>query len=97
MRDYIHGIQNGIHVFDLFKTEAKLEEVKAILTALAENGKEILIVGTKVQARDLVKELAIATNHHYVIDKWVPGLLTNFATLKKRIATFNKIEKDIET
>jgi small subunit ribosomal protein S2 len=97
MRDYIFGIQNGIHVFDLYKTVVKLEEVKELLGKLADNGKEVLIVGTKVQARDLVKELAISTNHHFVIDKWVPGLLTNFATLKKRIATFNKLEKDLET
>ncbi|EKE28209.1 MAG: ribosomal protein S2 [uncultured bacterium (gcode 4)] len=97
MRDYIHGIQNGIHVFDLYKTCAKLEEVRAILANLAENGKEVLIVGTKVQARDLVKELAISTNHHFVIDKWVPGLLTNFSTLKRRIFTYNKLEKDAET
>lgn len=97
MRDYIFWIQNGIHVFDLFKTASKLEEVKEILTKLAESGKEILFVGTKIQARDLVKELAISTNHHFVIDKWVPGLLTNFTTLKKRIATYNKLEKDLET
>lgn len=97
MRDYIYGVQNWIHVFDLYKTAKKLEEMKDILAKLAENGKEILFVGTKVQARDLVKELAISTGHHYVIDKWVPGLLTNFATLKKRIATYNKLEKDLET
>lgn len=97
MRDYIFWTQNGIHVFDLYKTAIKLEEVKAILTKLAETWKEILIVWTKLQARDLVKELAISTNHHFVIDKWVPGLLTNFTTLKKRIATYNKLEKDAES
>lgn len=97
MRDYIYGVQNGIHVFDLYKTEKKLEELKETLTKLSETWKEILIVGTKLQARGLVKELAISTGHHYVNDKWVPGLLTNFSTLKKRITTYNKLEKDLET
>lgn len=97
MRDYIFGIQNWIHVFDLFKTIKKLEEVKEILKNAAENGKEILFVWTKVQSRDLVKEIATSTGHHFVVDKWVPGLLTNFSTLKKRIATYNKLEKDLET
>ncbi|MDD2487649.1 MAG: 30S ribosomal protein S2 [Candidatus Gracilibacteria bacterium] len=97
MKNYIHGVQNGIHVFDLYKTVDKLEEVKAILKDYSEKGKEILFVGTKIQSRDLVKALAIETGHHYVIDKWVPGLLTNFSTLKKRITTFNKLEKDLET
>ena len=97
MRDYIFGTQNGIHVFDLFKTADKLEEVKSFLQELTAKGKEILFVGTKVQAQDVVKTLAIETGHHFVINKWVPGLLTNFTTLKKRIATYNKLEKDLET
>jgi len=97
MRDYIYGVQNWIHVFDLFKTAKKLEEMKETLAKLAENGKEILFVGTKLQARDLIKDLATSTGHHYVIDKWVPWLMTNFTTLKKRIATYNKLEKDLET
>lgn len=97
MRDYIYWVQNWIHVFDLYKTEKKLEEMKEILSKLSEAGKEIIFVWTKLQARDLVKELAISTGHHYVIDKWVPGLLTNYSTLKKRITTYNKLEKDLET
>lgn len=97
MRDYIYGIQNWIHIFDLYKTVDKLDDIKAILKDYSEKWKEILFVWTKIQSRDLVKALAIETWHHYVIDKWVPGLLTNFSTLKKRIATFNKLEKDLES
>lgn len=97
MRQYIHGVQNNVHVFDLYKTISKLEEVKEILKNLSQNGKEILIVWTKLQARDLVRELATETNHHFVVDKWVPGLLTNFTTLKKRIFAYNKLEKDLES
>lgn len=96
MRDYIFGTQNGIHVFDLFKTADKLEELKTLLGELAAKGKEILFVGTKVQAQEIIKNLATETGHHYVTNKWVPGLLTNFATLKRRIATYNKLEKDLE-
>lgn len=97
MRDYIYGVQNWIHVFDLYKTKDKLENLKEIFTKLSEAWKEILIVGTKIQARDLVKKLAEDSNQYYVIDKWIPGLLTNFSTLKKRIATYAKLEKDLET
>jgi small subunit ribosomal protein S2 len=92
MRDYIYGVQNGVHVFDLYKTAAKLEEVKAILEDLSSKGKSILFVGTKIQSKDLVEALATATGQYYVNSKWVPGLLTNFATIKKRIGYYNELE-----
>lgn len=95
MRDYVFGVQNHTHVFDLSKTATRLEAVKAALADLSSKGKSVLIVGTKLQARDLVRELATATNCYYIDSKWVPGLLTNFPTIKRRIATFNKIEKDL--
>jgi small subunit ribosomal protein S2 len=97
MRDYIFTIQNNIHVFDLYKTADKLEAVKALVADLSTKGKEILFVGTKVQAQDIIRTLALETGHHYVNSKWVPGLLTNFTTLKRRIATYVKLEKDLET
>ena len=93
MRNYIFGVQNGVHVFDLSITEAKLEAMKAALKDLSSKGKSVLIVGTKMQARELVAEVAKETNNYYVDSKWVPGLLTNFPTIKKRIATYNQIEK----
>lgn len=95
MRDYVYGVQNGIHVFDLFKTVEKLEEFKAALEKIAKEGKEILFVGTKIQTQNLVKELATSSGHHYVNTKWVPGLVTNFNTIKKRIAVYNQLEKSI--
>lgn len=93
MRNYIYGVQNGVHVFDLAKTAAKLEAMKATLADLSAKGKTVLIVGTKVQARELTKKIAMETNNFYIDSKWVPGLLTNFPTIKKRIATYNAIEK----
>lgn len=95
MRDYIYGIQNGVHVFDLYKTATKLEEVKAILEDLSSKGKSILFVGTKVQSRDLVEAIATTTGQFYVNSKWVPGLLTNFVTIKKRIAYYNELEQSL--
>lgn len=95
MRDYIYGVQNGVHVFDLYKTADLLEEVKAVLEDLTSKGKTILFVGTKVQSRDLVEALATSTGHYYINSKWVPGLLTNFTTIKKRIAYYNELEADL--
>ncbi len=93
MRNYVYGIQNGVHVFDLEKTSQKLEAMKAALADLSAKGKTVLIVGTKMQARDILGKFAQETNNYYIDSKWVPGLLTNFPTIKKRIATYNQIEK----
>lgn len=97
MRDYIYGIQNNVHVFDLYKTETRLTEVKKALEEANAKGKIVLIVGTKLQARDTIKDIAEETGNFYINTKWVPGLLTNFPTIKKRIAAYNQIEKDLET
>lgn len=95
MRNYIYGVQNGVHVFDLYKTAEKLVEVKALLEDLSARGKSLLFVGTKVQTKDLVEALATSTGHFYVNTKWVPGLLTNFTTIKKRIAYYNELESSV--
>lgn len=95
MRDYIYGIQNNIHVFDLYKTEARITEVRKALEDATSKGKVVLLVGTKLQARDIVKATAEETGNYYINNKWVPGLLTNFPTIKKRIAAYNQIEKDL--
>ena len=97
MKSYIYGSVNGIHVIDLTKTANKLEEVKSELKALHAEGKKILFVATKLQSRDAFISLAEATGHYYVAEKWVPGLLTNFKTIKRRIATYVKLLKDSET
>lgn len=96
MRDYIFGVQNGVHVFDLYKTEEKLEEAKKVLEDYTSRGKTVLLVGTKIQTKDLIEALATSTGHFYVNSKWVPGLLTNFSTIKKRISYYAELEKDLE-
>ena len=83
MKSYIYGSVNGIHVIDLTKTSEKLEEVKAELKEIHESGKKILFVATKLQARDAVSKMATESGHYYVAEKWVPGLLTNFKTIKR--------------
>lgn len=97
MKNYIYGSVNGIHVINLVKTGEKLEEVKAELNKLAQEGKKILFVATKLQARDAFSKLAIDTGNFYVTEKWVPGLLTNFKTIKTRISTYQKLLRDSET
>lgn len=94
MRPYIYGSVNGIHVINLVKTAHKLEEVKAELKELSASGKKVLFVATKIQSRDAFKKLAEETGHYYVVEKWVPGLLTNFKTIKKRIATYLQLLSD---
>lgn len=97
MKNYIYGSVNGIHVINLTKTASKIEEVKAELKALHADGKKILFVATKLQSRDAFVKLAEETGHFYVAEKWVPGLLTNFKTIKVRIATYLKLLKDSES
>jgi small subunit ribosomal protein S2 len=94
MKDYIYGSVNGIHVIDLTKTARKLEEIKKELEALSKEGKKILFVATKLQSRDAFSKLAEATGHYYVNEKWVPGLLTNFKTISKRIAYYIRLLND---
>lgn len=88
MRPFIYGSVNGIHVINLVKTADKLEEVKAELKELSASGKKVLFVATKIQSRDAFRKLAEETGHYYVVEKWVPGLLTNFKTIRKRINTY---------
>lgn len=95
MRDYLFGIQNGVHVFDLYKTAEKLEEAKKVVEDYTSRGKTVLFVGTKIQTKDLIEALATATGHFYVNSKWVPGLLTNFTTIKKRIGYYAELERDL--
>jgi small subunit ribosomal protein S2 len=96
MNDYIYGAVNGIHVLDLTKTVVRLEAVKKQLEELSKEGKKILFVATKLQSRDAFAKLAKDSGHYYVNEKWVPGLLTNFKTISKRIAYYIKLKTDSE-
>jgi len=94
MKEYIYGSTNGVHVINLIKTVSQLETVKAELAELAKQGKKVLFVSTKLQAREAFAKLAVETNNFYVNEKWVPGLLTNLKTMRARISTYISLIKE---
>ena len=93
MAEYIYQARNGIHIIDLQKTSKKIDEAYAFMKEVAEEGKDILFVGTKKQAQECVKEAAEKSNMFYVDQRWLGGMLTNFKTIRKRIARLNKLEE----
>lgn len=93
MAQYIFTERNGIYIIDLQKTVKKMEEAYDFVKAAAVEGKEILFVGTKKQAQDSVKEEAIRCNMHFVSERWLGGMLTNFNTIRTRIQRLTELEK----
>ena len=93
MAEYIYQARNGIHIIDLQKTSKKIDEAYAFMKELAEEGKDILFVGTKKQAQECIKEAAIKSNMFYVDQRWLGGMLTNFKTIRKRVERLNKLEE----
>jgi len=96
MKDYIYAERNGIHIFDLRLTVKKIEEAYAFVSNLSKEGKTIIFVGTKKAAQDIVKEEANRCGMMYVNQRWVGGLLTNFATVRVRINRLKELEKLVE-
>jgi len=97
MAPYIFMERNGIHIIDLNKTVAKIDEAAEQLKALAKSGKKVLFVATKKQAKEIIAEKAQAVGMPYVIERWPGGMLTNFATIRKavkKMATIDKLTKD---
>ncbi len=93
MAPYIFMERNGIHIIDLYKTQAKLEEAAAALKNVAKSGKKILFVATKKQAKQVVAEHAQNVNMPYVIERWPGGMLTNFPTIRKAVKKMAAIDK----
>ena len=85
MAPYIFMERNGIHIIDLHKTVAKLEEAAAAMKQIAKSGKKILFVATKKQAKEIVAEHVKRVNMPYVVERWPGGMLTNFATIRKAV------------
>ena len=85
MAPYIHSKRGGSHIIDLTKTAVKLEDAVHFLEDVASKGKQILYVGTKPQARDIVQKLAEETNMPYVTERWLGGMLTNWNTIGAQI------------
>jgi len=97
MKKYIFGEKSGIYIIDLIKTEKELSKAEEFLTNLAAAGKTVLFVGTKKQAKKIIKEEAQRCEMFYIDERWLGGCLTNFATIKKSVEKLNKIQDMKET
>ena len=93
MAPYIFMERNGIHIIDLHKTVAKVDEAAEALKNIAEQGKKILFVATKKQAKDVIAEKAQSVNMPYINERWAGGMLTNFQTIRKAIKKMANIDK----
>ena len=93
MAPYIFMERNGIHIIDLNKTVAKIDEAAEVLKEIAKSGKKILFVATKKQAKDVVAEKAASINMPYVNERWAGGMLTNFPTIRKAVKKMTNIDK----
>jgi small subunit ribosomal protein S2 len=97
MAPYIYMERNGIHIINLYKTAAKLEEAADAMRKIAASGRKILFVATKKQAKDIVAEKAASANMPYITERWPGGMLTNFVTIRKavkKMSTIDKMKKD---
>ncbi len=93
MAPYIFMERNGIHIIDLYKTIAKVDEAAEVLKNLAKQGKKVLFVATKKQAKQVVADKAASIGMPYVIERWPGGMLTNFPTIRKAIKKMTTIDK----
>ncbi|AJR03139.1 30S ribosomal protein S2 [Siansivirga zeaxanthinifaciens] len=97
MAPYVYMERNGIHIINLYKTAAKIDEAGAALAKIAASGRKILFVATKKQAKDIVAEKAGAINMPYITERWPGGMLTNFITIRKavkKMASIDRMKKD---
>ena len=97
MAPYVYMERNGIHIINLYKTAAKMEEAGAALSKIANSGRKILFVATKKQAKDIVADKAGAINMPYITERWPGGMLTNFVTIRKavkKMASIDRMKKD---
>jgi small subunit ribosomal protein S2 len=93
MAPYIYMERNGIHIINLYKTAAKIEETSAALKKIASSGRKILFVATKKQAKDIVAEKANNVNMPYITERWPGGMLTNFVTIRKAVKKMGAIDR----
>lgn len=97
MAPYIFMERNGIHIIDLYKTAAKIDDAAAALKQIAKSGRKVLFVATKKQAKDIIADKVASVNMPYVNERWAGGMLTNFPTIRKavkKMTTIDKMETD---
>jgi len=93
MKPYLYGVRNTIHIIDLEKTKEKLVQSLGFIKNLISENKILLVVGTKIQVKDLVKNFATECSLPYINERWLGGTFTNFGIIKKRIDYFKDLEK----
>ena len=93
MEKFIFGARNGVHIIDLEKTQEQLEKALNYVKNLAAKGQVILFVGTKRQARSIIKEAAEKCEMPYLVERWIGGLLTNFEEVKRRLKKYHILKE----
>lgn len=94
MKEFIFSSRNGVHIIDLEKTLVKLQEAVTFIEQLSKEGKVLLFVGTKRQAKEIIKEAAITSHMPYLIERWIGGFLTNFPTVSRLMARLRQLKAD---
>lgn len=97
MEQYIFGARNSVHIINLEKTQEELEKALEYVKTLASKGQVILFVGTKRQAREIIKEAAINCGMPYLVERWIGGLLTNFDEVRRRLKKYKHLKEQFET
>lgn len=93
MKPYLEGVRNTIHIIDLERTAEKLKEALKFIQEIISQGKILLLVGTKIQVKNILKEAAIECGLPYVSERWLGGTFTNFGIIKKRVEHFKDLER----
>lgn len=93
MRPYIFKEHKGVHLIDLNRTSECLDKAAAAMKQIAKSGRKIMFVATKKQAREVITQLAQSVNMPYVTDRWLGGMMTNFATIRRSVKKMNNIER----
>jgi len=97
MKQYVSGIKNNVHMFDLEKTSKELEKALTFISKIVSEGKTIVFIGTKIQLKSLIREAAEECGLSYITERWLGGTFTNFETIQKRVNYFKDLEKKRET
>lgn len=97
MSQYIHSKRQDSHIIDLTKTVEGLEKALPFITKTVAGGKQVLLVGTKKQAKDLVKNVALSASQPYVTERWMGGMLTNVATVTSQIKNLKNLERRMDS
>ncbi len=93
MAQYIYSERNGVHIIDLYKTAAKMEEAAAALKKIAASGRRIMYVATKKQAKEIISTNAESVHMPYITERWPGGMLTNFQTIRKAVKKMSSIDR----